>query len=395
MPLNGLLAVQLWFFGTVSILVAHVMFAFPPYPFLAQNYATQISLFTHHMWIGGFLLVGSGAHASLYLIREQGDLTRTNSLVALCLNYRDAIISHLNWLCIFLGLHSFGIYIHNDTLAALGRFDDQITNLPPLGAEWFQHAVTANFPINNGFKNHFNTQILMNDKIVFSNLSFNTADFLVHHIHAFTIHVTVLILVKGILFSRDSNLISDKYALGFRFPCDGPGRGGTCQVSGWDHIFLALFWMYNSISVVIFHFFWKVQSDVWGYQSLDNGITHITNGNFTKSALTINGWLRDFLWAEAAQVVQSYSTPFFVYGLVFLGAHFIWAFSLMFLFSGRGYWQELIDYYTYAVYKWSQLPYLAFQALSIVQGRAVGLAHYLLGGIGTTWAFFLARALTL
>lgn len=25
---------------------------------------------------------------------------------------------------------------------------------------------------------------------------------------------------------------------GYRFPCDGPGRGGTCQVSGWDHVFL-------------------------------------------------------------------------------------------------------------------------------------------------------------
>ena len=29
--------------------------------------------------------------------------------------------------------------------------------------------------------------------------------------------------------------------------------------------------------------------------------------------------------------------------LMFLGAHFVWAFSLMFLFSGRGYWQELIE----------------------------------------------------
>jgi len=25
----------------------------------------------------------------------------------------------------------------------------------------------------------------------------------------------------------------------------------------------------------------------------------------------------------------------------------------------------------------------------------VGLAHYLLGGIGTTWAFFLARAISI
>jgi photosystem I P700 chlorophyll a apoprotein A1 len=33
--------------------------------------------------------------------------------------------------------------------------------------------------------------------------------------------------------------------------------------------------------------------------------------------------------------------------------------------------------------------------LSITQGRAVGLAHYLLGGIGTTWSFFLARAVSI
>ncbi|MED6110590.1 hypothetical protein PIB30_044511 [Stylosanthes scabra] len=58
-----------------------------------------------------------------------------------------------------------------------------------------------------------------------------------------------------------SRLIPDKANLGFRFPCDGPGRRGTCQVSAWDHVFLGLFWMYNAISVVIFHFSWKMQSD--------------------------------------------------------------------------------------------------------------------------------------
>merc|ERR1711871_1016573 len=82
-------------------------------------------------------------------------------------------------------------------------------------------------------------------------ISLGTADFMVHHIHAFTIHVTALILLKGVLFARSSRLIPDKASLGFRFPCDGPGRGGTCQVSAWDHVFLGLFWMYNSISIVI------------------------------------------------------------------------------------------------------------------------------------------------
>ncbi|MFS7930660.1 putative photosystem I [Helianthus anomalus] len=53
-----------------------------------------------------------------------------------------------------------------------------------------------------------------------------TTDFLVHHIYEFTIHVTVLILLKRVLFAHSSRLIPDKVNLGFRFPCDGPGRGG-------------------------------------------------------------------------------------------------------------------------------------------------------------------------
>jgi len=201
----------------------------------------------------------------------------------------------------------------------------------------------------------------------------------------------VLILLKGVLYARSSRLIPDKGELGFRFPCDGPGRGGTCQVSGWDHVFLGLFWMYNSLSIVIFHFSWKMQSDVWGTVSADGSVSHITAGNFAQSAITINGWLRDFLWAQASQVIGSYGSALSAYGLMFLGAHFVWAFSLMFLFSGRGYWQELIESIVWAHNKLKVAPAIQPRALSITQGRAVGVAHYLLGGIATTWAFFLAR----
>jgi photosystem I P700 chlorophyll a apoprotein A1 len=63
-------------------------------------------------------------------------------------------------------------------------------------------------------------------KVALLPIPLGTADFLVHHIHAFTIHVTVLILLKGVLFARSSRLIPDKANLGFRFPCDGPGRPG-------------------------------------------------------------------------------------------------------------------------------------------------------------------------
>jgi photosystem I P700 chlorophyll a apoprotein A1 len=62
----------------------------------------------------------------------------------------------------------------------------------------------------------------------------------------------------------------------------------------------------------------------------------------------------------------------------------------MFLFSGRGYWQELIESILWAHSKLNITPVISPRALSITQGRAVGLAHYLLGGIGVTWAFLLA-----
>jgi photosystem I P700 chlorophyll a apoprotein A1 len=233
--------------------------------------------------------------------------------------------------------------------------------------------------------------VAVGGKVAMMPIQLGTADFLIHHIHAFTIHVTVLVLLKGVLFARSSRLIPDKGELGFRFPCDGPGRGGTCQVSAWDHVFLGLFWMYNSLSIVVFHFFWKMQSDVWGTVSADGTITHITGGNFAQSSITNNGWLRDFLWAQASQVIGSYGSALSAYGLLFLAGHFIFGFSLMFLFSGRGYWQELIESIVWAHNKLKITTAIQPRALSITHGRAVGVAHYLLGGIVTTWAFFLAR----
>jgi photosystem I P700 chlorophyll a apoprotein A1 len=82
-----------------------------------------------------------------------------------------------------------------------------------------------------------------------------------------------------------------------------------------------------------------MQSDIWGSVTPQE-LFHTLRVETSNSATTINGWLRDFLWSQASQVIQSYGSALSAYGLIFLGAHFIWAFSLM-LFSGRGYWQEL------------------------------------------------------
>ncbi|MBA0816386.1 hypothetical protein Gohar_001052, partial [Gossypium harknessii] len=92
--------------------------------------------------------------------------------------------------------------------------------------------------------------VVVGGKVALLPISLGTADFLVHHIHAFTIHVTVLIHLKGVLFARSSHLIPDKANLDFHFPCDDLRRGGTRQ------------------------------SDVWGTISDQWVVTHITRGNF-------------------------------------------------------------------------------------------------------------------
>jgi photosystem I P700 chlorophyll a apoprotein A1 len=234
---------------------------------------------------------------------------------------------------------------------------------------------------------------MLDKKVVCITQQLGTADFIIHHIHAFTIHVASLILSKALLYARSSRLVSDKLELGFRYPCDGPGRGGTCQISPYDHVYLTVFWMYNCISVVIFHYLWKMQSDVWGYYSCKASqvceIQHIIS-DFSVNSITINGWLRNFLWSQSAQVIQSYGTSISSYGLIFIASHFVWAFSLMFLYSGRGYWQELIESILWAHHKLKVIPEIQPRALSISSGRAVGLMHYTLGGIGKTFYTWLS-----
>jgi photosystem I P700 chlorophyll a apoprotein A1 len=81
-----------------------------------------------------------------------------------------------------------------------------------------------------------------------------------------------------------------------------------------------------------------LQSDVWGTVNA-SGISPPVILLKVQIQSTV-GYV--ILWAQS-QVIQSYGSALSAYGLIFLGAHFIWAFSLMFLFSGRGYWQELIE----------------------------------------------------
>ncbi len=389
--------------GVITSLVAQHMYSLPPYAFIARDYTTQAALYTHHQYIAGFLMVGAFAHGAIFFVRDYDPAANKNNVLDRMLQHKEALISHLSWVSLFLGFHTLGLYVHNDTVVAFGTPEKQIL-VEPVFAQWIQAA-------HGKLLYGFDTLLSNPDSIAFtawpnngnvwldgwleainsgSNSLFLTigpGDFLVHHAIALGLHTTTLILVKGALDARGSKLMPDKKDFGYSFPCDGPGRGGTCDISAWDSFYLAMFWMLNTIGWVTFYWHWKHLA-VW-------------QGNvaqFNESSTYLMGWLRDYLWLNSSQLINGYN-PFgmnnlSVWAWMFLFGHLVWATGFMFLISWRGYWQELIETIVWAhertplanLVRWKDKPV----ALSIVQARLVGLAHFTVGYILTYAAFLIA-----
>jgi photosystem I P700 chlorophyll a apoprotein A2 len=397
------LALALASLGVITSLVAQHMYALPSYAFIAKDYTTQAALYTHHQYIAGFIMVGAFAHGAIFLIRDYDPVANKNNVLDRVLEHKEAIISHLSWVSLFLGFHTLGLYVHNDVVMAFGTPEKQIL-VEPVFAQWVQAA-------SGKMLYGFDTLLSNPDSIAYTAwpnagnvwlpgwldainsgtnslfLTIGPGDFLVHHAIALGLHTTTLILVKGALDARGSKLMPDKKDFGYSFPCDGPGRGGTCDISAWDSFYLAMFWMLNTIGWVTFYWHWKHLA-VW-------------SGNvaqFNESSTHLMGWFRDYLWINSSQLINGYNpygmNNLAVWAWMFLFGHLVWATGFMFLISWRGYWQELIETIVWAhertplanLVRWKDKPV----ALSIVQARVVGLAHFTVGYILTYAAFLIA-----
>jgi len=386
--------------GTICSLVAQHMYSLPPYAFLAQDFTTQAALYTHHQYIAGFIMCGAFAHGAIFFVRDYDPILNKNNVLARILDHKETIISHLSWASLFLGFHTLGIYIHNDVMLAFGTPEKQIL-IEPIFAQWIQAAHGQNiYGLDVLLSNNQNPayragQTLwlpqwlaaINSKTNSLFLIIGPGDFLVHHAIALGLHVTTLILVKGALDARSSKLMPDKKDFGYSFPCDGPGRGGTCDISAWDAFYLSIFWMLNTIGWVTFYWHWK-----------HLGIWQGNVNQFNESSTYLMGWLRDYLWLNSSQLINGYN-PFgmnslSVWAWMFLFGHLVYATGFMFLISWRGYWQELIETLAWAhertplasLVRWRDKPV----ALSIVQARLVGLVHFTVGYILTYAAFVIA-----
>ena len=155
------------------------------------------------------------------MVRDYDPAKHIDNVLDRILKARDALISHLNWVCMWLGFHSFGLYIHNDTMRALGRpqdmFSDSAIQLQPIFAQWVQSiqasavgtsllAGTPEALPHKALSEVFNGSLVeVGGKVAIAPIPLGTADLMIHHIHAFQIHVTVLILLKGcLLYTSDA-----------------------------------------------------------------------------------------------------------------------------------------------------------------------------------------------
>jgi len=202
---------------------------------------------------------------------------------------------------LFLGFHTLGVYVHNDTVVAFKASEKQI----------------------------------LIDPLV-SLIDLVPGDLLAHHSIALGLHVTVLTLLKGAASGSGSRLMPDKLNFSISFACDGPTRGGTCDIATWDSYYLASFWMLNTDAWLTFYFHWK-QLNLW------QNTIYI----FEENSTYLLGWFRDYLWFSSGALINGYnafgSSDLSTLSWSFLVAHLVWAIGFTFLISWRGYWQELID----------------------------------------------------
>ncbi|KAL2901357.1 hypothetical protein RDABS01_026439 [Bienertia sinuspersici] len=215
--------------GVITSLVAQHMYSLPTYAFIEQDLLLKLRAF---------------AIGAIFFIRDYNPEQNEDNVLARMLDHKEVIISHLSWASLFLGFHTLGLYVHNDVMIAFGTPEKQIL-IEPIFAQWIQsaHSKTSygfNLLLSSTSGPAFNAGqsiwlpswlTVVNENSNSLYLIIGPGDFLVHHAIALGLYTTTLILVKGALDARGSKLMPDKKDFDYSFPCDGLGRGDTCDIS--------------------------------------------------------------------------------------------------------------------------------------------------------------------
>lgn len=81
-------------------------------------------------------MMGYHRHTAIFLMLDYTKKIETKShsdSIGRILPHKGAIISHLSSICLWLGFHTLGVYIHNDSIVALRQVEKQILIEPASG----------------------------------------------------------------------------------------------------------------------------------------------------------------------------------------------------------------------------------------------------------------------
>ena len=283
---------------------------------------TSSTTYLHHSWIASITTLASSLHLTIYLTRDYTHLYTPPTPLTIILTDKSSVLSSITYTLTYLGCHTLSIYTHNDTCISPPHHYITI-HLDPILSQLIQESLgkhlsnTSNTPLHLSSSNKSLSSLIS---------TINPGDLYTHHSIAVGLHITTPILLKGCLDPKLTYHHPDKTQQHYAFSCDGPSRGGTCDVSSWDSFYLPSFWILNTLAWTTFYFHWKHLTLLTSSPSL-----------FDESSTYLNGWFRDYLWSNSSPLIQGYNThganDLSTWSWIFLGAHLSFATSFMFLIS--------------------------------------------------------------
>jgi photosystem I P700 chlorophyll a apoprotein A2 len=125
--------------GLITAAMNQHIYSLTPYLYLSYDYIRTVALYVHHSWIAEFLMIATFAHKAIFLIRDYTFHTSWYDVIGRILAHKATILSHLSWICLWLGFHTLGVYIHNDTFHAFGEQEASI-RIEPTNAQIIQQS---------------------------------------------------------------------------------------------------------------------------------------------------------------------------------------------------------------------------------------------------------------
>jgi photosystem I P700 chlorophyll a apoprotein A2 len=123
------------------------------------------------------------------------------------LDSSSPLISHLSFISLWLGFHTTGVYVHNDTVSAFGEAEKQILIEPVFSQIISDASSRLLFDLSTPSVDYWPPSVASgftslkqgSDYFYFATPVLTPGDFTAHHAIALGLHLTTLILLKGSL----------------------------------------------------------------------------------------------------------------------------------------------------------------------------------------------------